>query len=187
MRRIIFIAFCSAIVLVLVTVVCYPKICTFIAQDKCLDKGCSWNEKKNDCDCEIEEKQMRKAIIRKTVPARQIVLKEKTDTARRNESRADHNLNISRKILPVNNSLLFKIWTADHQAPHADFVIKPHEFYVVDFDGNGSRKYKVDGNQLSVFYDSHVQRGSILSLTRQQLVILWEGAEQPVTYTEWKN
>ncbi len=114
-------------------------------------------------------------------------LKEKTDTARRNESKTDPNLNLSRKIVPINNSLLFKIWTADPLAPHADFVIKPHEFYVVDFDGNGSRKYKVDGNQLSVFFDSHVQKGSILSLTRQQLVILWEGAEEPVTYTEWKN
>ncbi len=114
-------------------------------------------------------------------------LKEKTDIARRNESKTDPKLNLSRKIVPINNSLLFKIWTADPLAPHADFVIKPHEFYVVDFDGNGSRKYKVDGNQLSVFFDSHVQKGSILSLTRQQLVILWEGAEEPVTYTEWKN
>ncbi len=186
MRKIIFIAFCSAIVLVLVTVVCYPTIRTYIAQDKCLDKGCSWNEKTSNCDCEIEQKKL-KAFTNKMAPVRKNSVKEISDTTRRNESRADHDLNISKKIVPVNNSLLFKIWTADPLAPHADFVIKPQEFYLVDFDGNGSRTYKMDGNQLFVFYDSYVQKGSILSLTRQQLVILWEGAEELVTYTEWKN
>ena len=87
----------------------------------------------------------------------------------------------------VDTTHLFKIWTLDPNGPHADFWIKPTQFYIVDYDGDGSMPYILNQDSLTIFYDDYIQRGKIVSVTKDTLKIQWEGSESLTQYVEWRN
>ncbi len=82
----------------------------------------------------------------------------------------------------LDTHLLFNIWTTDPDGPHADFEISDKDFYVVDYDGDGSMPYTLEGNGLTVYYNDFVQKGTIKSLTKDSLEILWEGTDESTHY-----
>ncbi len=86
----------------------------------------------------------------------------------------------------LDTTLLFQTWTLDPDVPHADFVLSAKSFYVVDYDGDGDMVYALKQDHLTVFYDDYVQKGEIMSLTKDTLKIKW-GAADTATYTKWKN
>lgn len=87
----------------------------------------------------------------------------------------------------VDTTLLFKIWTLDPDGPHADFWLKPTEFYVVDYDGDGAMPYLLDQDSLTIFYNDFIQKGRIVSVSRDTLKILWNETEHPTNYVKWKD
>lgn len=87
----------------------------------------------------------------------------------------------------LNTKLLFNTWVIDREGPHADFVLSPKSFYVVDYDGDGDMPYILNGNKLSIYYEDSVQEAEILSVSATTLVMKWKDSEEPVTYEVWKG
>ncbi|GJM60752.1 hypothetical protein [Persicobacter diffluens] len=63
--------------------------------------------------------------------------------------------------------------------PHADFWFKPNEFYVVDYDGDGAMPYILKEDSLTIFYNDFIQKGVILSVSKDTLKIYWDDTMHP--------
>jgi hypothetical protein len=87
----------------------------------------------------------------------------------------------------VDTSMLFKIWTIDPNGPHADFWIRRKDFYIVDYDGDGSIPYILENETIRVYYEDFITEGKILLLTQDSLIIYWKDMNVPQAYIEWKN
>lgn len=82
-------------------------------------------------------------------------------------------------------SHLFKIWTLYPDGPHASFRVDADEFFVVDYDGDGSMPYEIDGRLIKVYYNDFKKQGLINRLTRDTLIINWKDAGKPAVYSVW--
>ena len=87
----------------------------------------------------------------------------------------------------IDTTKLFKIWVANNDSPHADFVFGKNNFYVVDYDGNGEMKYELIGNKLKIYYNDFLQEGEIISVDNEKLKIRWKDSKQINEYVIWKN
>jgi hypothetical protein len=87
----------------------------------------------------------------------------------------------------LNTKVLFNTWVSDPEGPHADFVLSPKSFYVVDYDGDGDMPYILNSNKLTIYYEDVVQEADILSVSETKLVMKWRDIEEPVTYVVWKG
>lgn len=87
----------------------------------------------------------------------------------------------------LNTKLLFNTWVSDPEGPHADFVLSPKSFYVVDYDGDGDMPYILKGNKLTIYYEDVVQEVDILSVSKTNLVMKWRNIDEPITYVVWKG
>lgn len=105
----------------------------------------------------------------------------------------DGHLNIKRpeksKIInpTIDTNRLFKIWTLNPNGPDADFWFKRNEFLVVDYDGDGAMPYILSGDSLTVYYNDFIQKGKIMSVSQDNLIIYWSKTEEATKYVEWKN
>ena len=82
---------------------------------------------------------------------------------------------------------LFKIWTLDRDGPHADFRMNKNEFFVVDYDGDGAMPYILNKDSLTIFYNDFIQKGLIVSISKETLIICWDHTGKPTKYIEWKK
>ena len=89
--------------------------------------------------------------------------------------------------LTVDTSLLFNIWTSDPNGPHADFRIRSKDFYIVDYDGDGSMPYIIKNDSIRIHYDDYIEEGRILKVTHDSLTIHWKDAQLPSNYVKWEN
>ena len=87
----------------------------------------------------------------------------------------------------VDTTLLFGIWTLDPNGPHADFWLTAEDFYVVDYDGDGSMPYILKKDSIEIFYNDFKQKGKIVAVTSDSLSIHWEEAALPTTYVKWEE
>lgn len=87
----------------------------------------------------------------------------------------------------LNMNLLCHVWTSDPNGPHADFVITKDFFSVTDYDGNGDMPYSLIGDELTVYYNDFIQKGTIISIQQDSLKIQWSGFEFINTYSRWPN
>ena len=87
----------------------------------------------------------------------------------------------------IDTTLLFGIWTLDPNGPHADFWLTVEDFYVVDYDGDGSMPYLLIKDSIEIFYNDFKQKGKIEKVTSDSLTIHWEAAALPTTYTKWEE
>ncbi|PWJ29134.1 hypothetical protein [Sediminitomix flava] len=169
----------------------YPIIDTFFKVDSCLDKGGWWNYEIQECDLSNDlELKSRKGHH----GYNQLANEQQKNIFTVSEYNTDlETVNIERpeKTIITNVSLdttyLFKIWTLDPNGPHADFWIRRDEFYVVDYDGDGAMPYILNSDSLTVFYNDFVQKGRIISVSKDTLSIHWDDSENPTEYVEWKN
>ncbi|ALM48727.1 hypothetical protein AMR72_07360 [Flavobacterium psychrophilum] len=87
----------------------------------------------------------------------------------------------------LNTKLLFNTWVSNPENPHADFVLSKKSFYVVDYDGDADMPYTLNGETLTVYYKDDTRQAKIISVTKDNLLLQWEGVEEPTTYTVWKR
>jgi len=87
----------------------------------------------------------------------------------------------------LNTKLLFNTWVSDPNGPHADFVLSPKSFFIVDYDGDGDMPYLLKGNKLTIYYKEFIQEVEILSVSKTDLILKWSDVEEPVTYVVWKG
>ena len=85
----------------------------------------------------------------------------------------------------IDTTQLFAIWTLDPNGPHADFLINKDHFYVVDYDGDGSMPYMLNGDSLTIYYNDFVQKGRIIKASNDSLLILWDGIDEQTNYVKW--
>jgi hypothetical protein len=85
----------------------------------------------------------------------------------------------------INLDLVYGVWAFEKSDPHASFMINKDEFYIVDYDGDGSIKYTLKGNQLKIFYDEFTQWGKITSVTKDSLKIKWRDTEIETKYVRF--
>ncbi len=180
------------LLLILTGIWAYPKIDQFFKVDSCLDKGGRWNYETKECES-IEERsvsqktdslkgynQLADEQDRKTYT----ISEYNTDLESKNIDRPEKSI-ITNPI--VDTTELFKIWTLDPDGPHADFWFKSTEFYVVDYDGDGAMHYLLNRDSLTLFYNDFIQKGKIVSVSKDTLKIHWNDTERPTQYLEWKN
>ncbi|MDV6168928.1 hypothetical protein R1T16_10860 [Flavobacterium sp. DG1-102-2] len=86
----------------------------------------------------------------------------------------------------LNTELLFNTCVSDPSGPHADFVLSKKSFYVVDYDGNGDMPYVINGDSLTVYYETETREAKIISLTENNLILQWSGVEESTNYVIWK-
>lgn len=89
--------------------------------------------------------------------------------------------------ITVDTSLLFNIWTTDPNGPHADFWIRSKDFYIVDYDGDGSMPYNLKNDSIIIHYEDYIEEGKILKVTRDSLTIHWKDSPSPSNYVKWEN
>lgn len=84
---------------------------------------------------------------------------------------------------------LFKSWVENPSidTPNTTFVIDGKCFYVADYDGDGSMPYDINNDSLIVYFNDFIKRGKIIELSKNNLIIHWNGAKKPTRYYEWKN
>lgn len=85
----------------------------------------------------------------------------------------------------LDTTLLFQVWVIDADAPHAAFEISAKSFYIVDYDGDGDMSYTL--NKRNLTYPDFEERGEILSVTKDKLIIKWHEIDMPTTYIRWKG
>ena len=172
----------------------YQMIGQSFKASNCQDKGGHWNYETQKCEYgAIEErvvlnqsdslsryKQLADEQHRKTYTTSEYNTDLETENITRPEKTIINNLT-------VDTTHLFKIWTLEPNGPHADFWFKRTEFYVVDYDGNGAMPYRLDGDSLIIYYNDFVQKGRIISVSKDTLIIHWNDSETPTVYVEWKN
>jgi hypothetical protein len=91
------------------------------------------------------------------------------------------------KNLKIDTTYLFGIWTENRNNPHADFLINKNEFYVVDYDGDGSFPFIINENVIEVFYNDFSQQGLIYSTSKDSLIIMWNDNEIENKYIRFNN
>ncbi|MFZ6665977.1 hypothetical protein [Peijinzhouia sedimentorum] len=182
------------LLLILTGIWAYPKIDQFFKVDSCLDKGGRLNYETKEREFESNKEhavsqkadsikgynQLADAQNRSTYT----ISEYNTDLENENIDRPDKTLITNPKI---DITKLFKIWTLDPNGPHADFWFKPTEFYVVDYDGDGAMPYLLNQDSLTIFYNDFIQKGKIVSVSKDTLKIHWDESERPTQYVEWKN
>ncbi|NLR95064.1 hypothetical protein [Flammeovirga agarivorans] len=177
---------------ILTVIWAYPKIDQFFKVDSCLDKGGRWNYETNECEFEYDKDDTKSQINESLSGHAPIADERKRKTKKNSEYNTDlENIDLLEKTLIINPTVdtteLFKIWTLDPDGPHADFWLKPTEFYVVDYDGDGSMPYLLNKDSLTIFYNDFVQKGKIASVGNDTLKIYWDESERLTLYVEWKN
>jgi hypothetical protein len=182
------------LLIILTGIWAYPKIDQFFKVDSCLDKGGRWNYETNECEFESEKNNAKSQINDSLSGYDQLADEQNRKTYTVSEYNTDlENENIDRpeKTLITNPTVdttqLFKIWALDPNGPHADFWIKPTVFYVVDYDGDGAMPYRLDKDRLTIYYNDFVQKGRIVSVSKDSLKIYWDETESLTKYVEWKN
>lgn len=170
----------------------YPKIAQFFKVDSCLDKGGSWNYETQECDCDEEVTDYPKTDSLSGYNQLADEQNRKTYTiSEYNTDLETVNINRPEQTTITNPAFdtthLFKIWTLDPDGPHADFWFKRTEFYVVDYDGNGAMPYILNQDSLTIFYNDFVQKGKIVSVSKDTLKIRWNGTGKQTEYVVWKN
>ncbi len=91
---------------------------------------------------------------------------------------------ISNAAFPIKD--LLGIWTVDPNGPHADFELTKEYFFLVDYDGDGEMPYKIEGNDLEIYYSNSQQSGLIKKAQNDSLIIYWASGEYSI-YTRWKK
>ena len=89
--------------------------------------------------------------------------------------------------LAIDTTKVFGIWTQDPNEPHADFWLTKKSFYVVDYDGNGAMPYILDKNEITIFYNDFIQKGTITSTKNDTLKIKWSDIEKETEYVKFEN
>lgn len=87
----------------------------------------------------------------------------------------------------IDTAYLFGVWTENRNSPHADFLINKNEFYIADYDGDGSFRYLINGNEIEIFYKDFSRKGLIYSVSKDSLIIKWNDDEQVSKYARYKN
>jgi hypothetical protein len=180
------------LLLILTGIWAYPKIDQFFKDDTCLDKGGSWNDEtwKRALAEEVTDSPKTDSLN----GYNQLADKQNRQTYTISEYNTDleaENIDRPEKTVITNPTFdtthLFKTWTLDPDGPHADFWFNRTEFYVVDYDGNGAMPYILNQDSLTIFYNDFVQKGLIVSISKDTLIIRWDETGKPTEYVEWKN
>ncbi len=87
--------------------------------------------------------------------------------------------------LEIDTSLLYGVWAFNKSDPHAVFMINKDEYYLVDYDGDGSINYTLEGKELKIFYDGSMQWGKITSVTQDSLKIKWRDTDIETKYVRF--
>ena len=182
------------LLLILTGIWTYPKVDQFFKVDSCLDKGGRWNYETKECEFESNNEH---AVSQKADSIKgynQLADEQNRSIYTISEYNTDlENENIDRpkKTIITNPTVdttqLFKIWTLDPAGPHANFWFKSTEFYVLDYDGDGAMPYLLNRDSLIIFYNDFIQKGKIVSVSKDTLKIQWNNTESPTQYLEWKN
>ncbi len=182
----------TGLLIVLTGIWAYPRVDQFFKVDSCLYKGGHWNYETKEC--EFGEDLIEPQETESLSGYDQLADEQNRKTYTISEYSTDlenGNIDQPEKTLITNPTVdttqLFKIWTLDPDGPHADFWFKPNEFYVVDYDGDGAMAYKLDKDSLTIYYNDFVQKGRIVSVSKDTLKIRWNETETPTKYVEWKN
>jgi hypothetical protein len=83
--------------------------------------------------------------------------------------------------------LLYGIWTVSNTDPTCAFEITEKIFLYCDYDGNGERQYKVYKDSIYLYDSTLIYRGSIISVSKDSLVIKWEDRESPDILLRWQE
>ena len=170
----------------------YFKVDKFLKVDSCLDSGGRWNYETGTCDYETTAESL--DTLHKLQGYNELAGRDGRTVytiSEYNTDQADIE-NIKRPDTQIINpsidtSMLFKIWTLDPDGPHADFRITKKEFYVVDYDGDGSMPYILNGDSLTIYYNDFIQKGKVLKVTKDSLIIIWNDVDGPTGFIEWRN
>jgi hypothetical protein len=190
--------FLIVIAIVTISIFSFFKIKRFIEIDNCLDHGGNWNYQLNSCEFSVVESTLSIADtieIQKPNGYNQLADEQNLRSYPISEYNTDleefDNIIRPKKsqvIKPVfDTKLLYKIWTLDPNGPHADFWLTEKDFYVVDYDGDGAMPYLIEQDSILIFYNDFIQKGRIMNVTRDSLVIQWEEIELPTSYVIWEN
>ncbi|THU34874.1 hypothetical protein FAM09_23050 [Niastella caeni] len=82
---------------------------------------------------------------------------------------------------------LFGTWTTSYENPACDFKIDEKEYFLCDYDGDGSRLYKIVKDTLFLDNPYLIFKGLILKATGDTLVIHWQENEEPEKLLRWKD
>lgn len=89
--------------------------------------------------------------------------------------------------LTVDTNKIFGIWVQEPESPHADFWINSKSFYIVDYDGSGHNNYILDKNEITIFYEDFIQKGTISISNSDTLKIKWSDMEIETDYLKFNN
>jgi hypothetical protein len=194
MKRNIIIIIVVSILVIITGTILFSKIERFFDIDACLDRGGSWNYETEKCelydsinsDNKLADSENANLIETKISVERDII-----DSTRISNNFYDKPTKRPDSTMIINptidTSKFFGIWTYDLDGPHADFRIKRTEFYIVDYDGNGSIPYILNQDSIEVFYPDFVQKGRIISVDNDSMIIKWNEPEEETKYYKWKN
>jgi hypothetical protein len=171
----------------------YFKVDKFLQVDSCLDRGGRWNYETNKCEYETTVESL--DTLDKLHGYNELAGSDGRTVYTISEYNTDQadieNIERPERTLIINPSIdtskFFRIWTLDPDGPHADFRITKNEFYVVDYDGDGSMPYILDKDSLTIYYNDFIQKGRVLKVTKDSLKIMWDDADESTAYIEWRN
>jgi len=171
----------------------YFKVDKFLKVDSCLDQGGRWNYETENCEYETAVEPM--DTLDKLHGYNELAGSDGRTVYTISEYNTDQadieNIKRPEKTLILNPTIdttqLFRIWTLDPDGPHADFWIKREYFYVVDYDGNGAMPYELKGDSITIYYNDFIQKGLIKKVTKDSLIIKWNGLDELTGYIEWRN
>jgi hypothetical protein len=171
----------------------YFKVDKFFKVDSCLDSGGRWNYETGKCEYETTAEPL--DTLDKLYGYNELAGSDGRKVYTISEYNTDQadieNITRPDKTLIVNPTIdtaqLFRIWTLDPDGPHADFRITKNEFYVVDYDGDGSMPYILNGDSLTIYYNDFIQKGRILRVTKDSLIVNWNDVDGPTGFIEWRN
>ena len=88
----------------------------------------------------------------------------------------------------IDTASLFQIWVRvpGENEPHATFVLSKEDFYIVDYDGDGSMLYVLTKDSIEVYYNDFKKKGKIISVDDDSLIIKWEQHVEVSVYEKWK-
>jgi hypothetical protein len=87
--------------------------------------------------------------------------------------------------LEVDTTKLFGTWTQDPTAPFADFRLSAKSFNVVDFESDSDIPYKLDKNEITVFYKDKSHKGIITLTENDTLKIKWANNNTETEYVKF--
>lgn len=93
--------------------------------------------------------------------------------------------------LQVDTAELFGVWTQDLSYPTAEFILSKEDYYIADYDDNGSIPYIIEGDLLTVFFEHGESTGKISQTANDTLTIIWDYGdpeqEYEITYFRFDN